>query len=108
MTTRLTLFKVSQTHYQTNTSQCECLTHRGLFFYTLLSPQDLKPSNLAVNEDCELKVRKKTLFTKTGLSQCDMLSSTHSVVITLLYIDGMNTAAVRHKDTGFRFGEAHR
>lgn len=81
-----------------------------LYVSTLLLPQDLKPSNLAVNEDCELKVskkKKKTLFTKSILSQCDVLTSTHSLVVTLLYIDCMY-ADVCHTDPGFRFGKAHR
>lgn len=67
-----------------HTSWCECLTYHGLYLYvyTLLSPQDLKPSNLAVNEDCELKVRKKTLFVKSFIPQCDVLSRTHSLVIS--------------------------
>lgn len=55
---------MSQAHYQRVKlihSCCECFTHCTIFYgvYILLSPQDLKPSNLAVNEDCELKVRKE-------------------------------------------------
>lgn len=40
-----------------------------------LSSQDLKPSNLAVNEDCELKVRSsqlKTMFTVYDLVRCSL------------------------------------
>lgn len=108
--TCLTLFKVSQTNYQrvklTHTSRCDCLTQHGLYLYiyTLLSPQDLKPSNLAVNEDCELKVRKRHCSRRMAYLY---VTSTHSLVVTLLYIDSMNTA-VCHTDPGFWFGKAHR
>lgn len=42
----------------------------GLFF-SPLSPQDLKPSNLAVNEDCELKVRR-LIVSDPSFTICDI------------------------------------
>lgn len=40
-----------------------------LLIPAFLSPQDLKPSNLAVNEDCELKVRQRTTQTNLTLKE---------------------------------------
>lgn len=42
----------------------------GLFFFSLF-PQDLKPSNLAVNEDCELKVRR-LIVSDPSFTICDI------------------------------------
>lgn len=88
----------------THKSQRECLTHWVLcpYVYTLLSPQDLKPSNLAVNEDCELKVKEKE---KCLIST--WRAEQHSLLVPLLYVERMITAAC-HTDPGFWLGEAHR
>lgn len=70
------------------------LSYLDFSFVPLFSPQDLKPSNLAVNEDCELKVRNGRLETKFTV---------YDVADHVEFIKQLCPS-----DPGFWFGTAHR